>query len=304
MVTASIAIIVPTLNAAGEWDRFAPPLLASVKPDDVLVLDSSSTDGTVELAREAGFRVHTISRSEFNHGGTRQLALQLMPDAEILLFLTQDAILTNSNSIALLLEAFCDKDVVAAFGRQMPRNGATAIETHARLFNYSTRSNVRSLKDRAELGFKTIFFSNSFGAYRRSALEAVGGFPSDVIFGEDTITIAKLLLAGGKVAYVAEAKVLHSHPYTWRQEFRRYFDIGVLHVRESWLLREFGEARGEGGRFVRSELSYLWPQNAPLILSAVVRTALKLLGYKLGRKEGMLSLGWKRRLSMHREFWK
>ena len=302
-MTASIAIIVPTLNAAEEWGEFMPPLLASVKPDDVLILDSSSTDGTAELAHEAGFRVHTIPRSEFNHGGTRQLALLLMPDADILLFLTQDAILANSNSIALLLEAFRDKDVVAAFGRQMPRNGAAAIETHARLFNYSTHSNIRSLNDRTELGFKTIFFSNSFGAYRRTALEAVGGFPSDVIFGEDTITIAKLLLAGGKVAYVAEAEVLHSHAYTWRQEFRRYFDIGVLHTRESWLLREFGNASGEGGRFVRSELSYLWLKDARLIPSAVVRTALKLLGYKLGRKEGMLSLGWKRRLSMHRDFW-
>ena len=133
---------------------------------------------------------------------------------------------------------------------------------------------------------------------------AVGGFPQDVIFGEDTITAAKFLLAGWKIAYVAEAQVYHSHSYTWRQDFKRYFDIGVLHARENWLLKEFGSAGGEGSRFVRSELNYLWPRYWWLIPSALIRTALKLVGYRLGRIENKLSLGWKRKLSMHPNFWK
>ena len=133
---------------------------------------------------------------------------------------------------------------------------------------------------------------------------AVGGFPQDVIFGEDTITAAKLLLSGWKIAYVAEARVYHSHGYTWTQELNRYFDIGVLHARESWLIREFGATGGEGGRFVRSELNYLWPRYWWFIPSALVRTALKLVGYRLGRIERKLSIRWKRRLSMHHRFWR
>lgn len=165
------------------------------------------------------------------------------------------------------------------------------------------KSGVRTLVSRKELGIKTIFISNSFAAYRRTALIAVGGFPGDVIFGEDTITAAKLLLAGGKIAYVAEAQVFHSHNYTWAQDFRRYFDIGVLHRRESWLLQEFGSAGSEGGRFVQSELRYLWSRRWWLVPSALIRTALKFVGYRLGRNEERLSLGWKRRLSMHSSFW-
>ncbi len=153
------------------------------------------------------------------------------------------------------------------------------------------------------MGFKSIFISNSFAAYRREALFAVGGFPSDVIFGEDTIVAAKLLLAGWKIAYVADAQVYHSHAYTSTQDFKRYFDIGVLHSRESWLLQEFGGTGGEGSRFVRSEWNYLWPQYWWLIPSALIRTALKLVGYRLGRIESKLSLRIKRRLSMHRRFW-
>jgi rhamnosyltransferase len=297
-------VVVLTLNAAYDWPKFAPALLACEPDKKVLVIDSSSTDGTADLAHAAGFQVHTIARAEFNHGGTRQFAFELLPDADVLVYLTQDAVLAAPDAISILLKAFEDPSVAAAYGRQLPRPGAGAIEAHARLFNYPDRSSVRSLASREQMGFKSIFISNSFAAYRRDALTTVGGFPRDVIFGEDTITAAKLLLSGWKIAYVAEAQVYHSHRYTWTQDFQRYFDIGVLHARESWLLTEFGGTGGEGGRFVRSELRYLLSKQWWLIPSALIRTALKLAGYRLGRIEKMLSLSWKRRLSMYRQFWK
>jgi rhamnosyltransferase len=131
----------------------------------------------------------------------------------------------------------------------------------------------------------------------------VGGFPSNAIFGEDTITAANLLLAGYKVAYVAEACVYHSHAYKLRQECRRYFDIGVLYHHERWLLDAFGGATGEGKRFVISELRYLLRHAAWTIPSALVRTGLKYLGYWLGRMEDQLSVRSKRRMSMRDRFW-
>ena len=78
MSSLSIAVVVPTLNAAGDWAKFAPALLLNVRPDQVLILDSCSTDGTAELARQSGFRVHQIARSDFNHGGTRQVGAELL----------------------------------------------------------------------------------------------------------------------------------------------------------------------------------------------------------------------------------
>jgi rhamnosyltransferase len=162
---------------------------------------------------------------------------------------------------------------------------------------------VRDLTDREKLGIKTIFISNSFAAYRKSALMEVGGFPPHVIFGEDTVTAARLLLSGYKVAYVAEALAYHSHRYTWAQEFRRYFDIGVLHSREGWMLDRFGMTSGEGKRFVVSELKYLLDHDARQIPSAMVRTALKLLGYRLGKLESRLPRRLKRHLSGLQGFW-
>ena len=297
-------VIIPTLNALADWPQFAPALLACVVPEQVLIVDSSSADGTVELARAAGFRVHSIARADFNHGGTRQLAAELLPEADILVYMTQDAVLASPDAIGLLVAAFEDPQVACAYGRQLPRVGATPIEAHARLFNYPPVSSVRTLATREQLGIKTIFLSNSFAAYRRSALMEAGGFPRGTIFGEDTVLAARLLLAGWKVAYVAEAQVHHSHAYTWKQDFKRYFDIGALHSQEDWLLREFGQASGEGKRFVLSEMRYLWPRHFWLMPSALIRTALKLAGYRLGRAEKKLSIGFKRRVSMHASFWK
>jgi len=296
-------VIVPTLNAAGDWPQFAPALLACVRAEQVLIVDSESTDGTGELARAAGFQVLSTTRASFNHGGTRQMAAELLPNAEILVYLTQDAVIADPMAIERLVGAFADPAVAAAYGRQFARAGAGGIEAHARGFNYTATSDTRTLVSRERLGFKAIFISNSFAAYRRSALMEVGGFPSNVIFGEDTITAAQFLLAGYKVAYVAEAGVFHSHAYTWRQEFKRYFDIGVLHSRERWLVDTFGGASSEGKRFVISELRYLRKHDALAIPSALVRTGLKLLGYRLGKMEARLTPGVKRVLSMHPRFW-
>jgi len=131
----------------------------------------------------------------------------------------------------------------------------------------------------------------------------VGGFPTGTIFAEDQIVAARMLLQGMTLAYVAGAQVRHSHNYTILDEFRRYFDIGVFHSRESWMLKQFGYAGGEGARFVRSELSYLQREAPAQIPSALLRTVLKLVAYRLGALERALPVNVKKRLSMHPRFW-
>jgi len=304
----NIAIVVPVLDASREWAEFEAALIDNLKHlgvphENVLVIDSSSTDATAELVRASGFTLYTISRNDFNHGATRQLGLEIMKKAEFIVYLTQDALLAEPSSIKCLLQSFTDSSIGAVYGRQIPRIGAGAIETHARLFNYPDTSCIRNLESRTGSGLKSIFLSNSFSAYRRNALMSVGGFPENVIFGEDTIVAGRLHLLGWKTAYVAEAMVYHSHSYSISQEFRRYFDIGVLHSRESWLVEQFGVAAGEGRKFVLSEFNYLWHRSPMRIPSAIIRSGVKLLGYRLGRNEKKISLWLTRRLTMNKGYW-
>jgi rhamnosyltransferase len=300
-----VAVIIPTFNAARYWDALSAGIRAqSLASDEVIVIDSSSSDGTADLARRDGFTVIEIPSRDFNHGGTRQMGAELAEKADILIYLTQDAVLHGPDAFANLVRAFDDAGIGAAYGRQLPREKASAIEAHARHFSYSAMSVVRSWESRRTLGFKSIFFSNAFGAYRRSALMTVGGFSPDVIFGEDTLVVARMHRAGWKTAYVADAMVRHSHAYSVAEEFRRYFDIGVLHARESWLVEQFGSASGEGRRFVVSELKHLMKHGVHLVPSAVVRTFAKYLGYKIGRRESGIAPGLKYHLGLNRQYWR
>ena len=163
---------------------------------------------------------------------------------------------------------------------------------------------MRSLDDRHRLGFKTIFISNSFAAYRRGPLERVGCFPGKLLFGEDTYTVAKLLELGYCVAYASDARVYHSHNYTLWQECKRYFDIGAFHAREWAVLGRFGAPTGAGSRYVRAEIAYLLKERHPMrIPESLVRNGLKLTAYLLGRRAHRLPRRLARSLSLHPLWW-
>lgn len=228
-----VALIIPARNAGAHLDRLLPALTAqTLQPDTVLVVDSSSTDDTVSRFRQFGARVEVIAAQQFNHGGTRRWASEQV-DADALILLTQDAIPASPQTFAnLIQELEEDPRIGLAYGRQLPHPGAGILEAQSRHFNYSPQSRSKSLADAGELGIKTCFSSDSFSVYRRSALQAVGGFPEDVIGSEDAHVAARMLLNGYLVRYAASACVQHSHSYSLMQEFRRYFDIGVFYGRE------------------------------------------------------------------------
>lgn len=299
------ALVIPIHNpGAGFADLLASLARQTFRPEECYVMDTESSDGSSELATAAGFQVVPIARDSFDHGGTRQQAVD-MTEADALIFLTQDAVLAETDSLARLMGCLTDGSIGAAFGRQLPRIHAGPLESHARLFNYPPISRHISAADIASMGLRAAFFSDSFAVYRRKALAAVGGFPRRIISAEDMAVAAKLLLAGWHIAYCSEATVYHSHSYSITQEFSRYFDIGVMHAEEKALLGHFGAATGEGRRFVVAEQRYIWHAGCyGKAMVAILRNAVKLLGYHCGRSHRWLPHRLKRRCSMNPRYWR
>jgi rhamnosyltransferase len=98
-----------TFNAKKLWTPLRDGLVRQGIPaGQVLIVDSSSDDGTRDLAAAEGFEVVRIDHCDFNHGGTRQAALDYVPWASIVVYLTQDAVLATPDSIEKLLTAFED----------------------------------------------------------------------------------------------------------------------------------------------------------------------------------------------------
>ena len=301
---AKLSIIIPTYNA----ECYLPTLLEkirtqSIKEYELIIIDSSSKDKTVQIAKQFTENVIVIPQSKFDHGGTRTKAAQLAK-GEILVFFTQDALPYNEFTIENIIKVFKDEKVGAAYGRQISYEDTNLFGKYLREFNYGEVSYVRDKGDIPKYGIKTAFLSNSFAAYRRSALEDIGWFKDGLILGEDMYAGAKMILAGYSIAYVAEAKVYHSHSYTVIQEFKRYFDIGVFHKCESWILESFGKAEGEGIKYIKSELKYLLKNRAFYLLPEwFIRNIIKYVGYKLGQNYNKLPMWMIRRFSMHRNWW-
>lgn len=299
------ALLIPTLNGGALWRECVAAIRAqTLRPARIIVADSSSTDDTVEVARAAGFEVVVIDRATFDHGGTRQMLAGMASPLPVLVYLTQDAVLDGPDSLERIVHHLtASPDISAVCGRQLPHRDASPVAAHARLRNYPAASRIVRQGETRGLGLKAVYMSNSFAAYRRTALEAVGGFPSATIFGEDMLTAARMVLGGWAVAYAGDAAVRHSHDYTTAQDFRRAFDIGVMHSRDAWLLTAFGKAEGEGLAFVRSEVRYLASARPALIPVALLHSAAKFSGYKLGRMYRRLPPTIVPRLSMHRRWW-
>ena len=277
-------LIIPTLNAGEQFRTLLTQLAEQTLPTRKLIVDSESTDGTAQLAKSFGLEVLSIPRKTFNHGATRQLALEKILPLDVIIFLTQDVLLHDGESLARLVEVFSDDSTVGmSYGRQLPHADATNEAAILRAFNYPAESQLRSFDDRKLYGLKTAFASNSFAAYRVAALQRVGGFPSKVPLCEDMYVAAKMLLDGWKIFYAAAAQVYHSHNYTAAQEFRRYVQIGKFHAQESWIRETFGSAEGAGKKFVLMKLSMLAKKNPLDCVGAIFRDAAKFLGYRIGR---------------------
>jgi len=295
-------VIIPTLNAQDSIGKLLEYLIA--QEVDILVLDSSSTDSTIDIIKSYNVDYLVIPKEEFDHGGTRTLGAKQCYEADFLIYLTQDALPYNEESIHNILQPFEDATVGAVYGRQIAYPNETLFGEHLRLFNYKPTSYLRSYEDKEQYGIKTAFLSNSFTAYRLKALQEIGYFKDRLILGEDMYAGAKMLQNGYKIAYNCDAKVYHSHGYSIKQEFKRYFDIGVFHRNEEWILDDFGKAEGEGIAFVKSELNYLAKKRKIyLIPIAIIRTGAKYLAYKLGYYHNYLPKYWIKKMSMHKRWW-
>lgn len=300
-----MTVIIPTRNGAKSIRGLLSTLEEqSVKPSQILILESSSEDDTVEICKTFDTEIIQISARSFDHGGTRNLAAS-KATGDILVYLTQDALLKDSKCIENLIRSLLDNPhIAAAYGRQVPREDANPVERFARSFNYPSEGMVKGMDDLPSLGIKTFFFSNACSAIKKSAFEAVGGFPERTIMNEDMFLAAKFIQNGFKIAYQADAVVYHSHNYSLAAWFRRYFDIGVFFSMNHWIT-DMARSEREGIKYLKELLSFLRANRQwSWIPYAITETCFRFLGYRIGLMEEFLPLWFKKRVSNNKSFWK
>ncbi|HHY80981.1 MAG TPA: glycosyltransferase [Thermoanaerobacter sp.] len=297
-----ISVIIPTLNCEKTIGKLLKRLkYQTQKADEIIVVDSESNDKTVEIAEKEGAKVLRIRRKEFDHGKTRNLAVE-NAKGDIIVFLSQDALPYDKYLIQNIIKPLETGDIIAAYGRQIVDEKAKPTEFFARNFNYPKIEIIKSKEDIGKLGIKTFFFSNVCSAIKKEGFEQVGGFPSKIIMNEDMFIAAKFILSGYKIAYVPDAKVIHYHNYTIWEQFKRNFDIGVFFADNNWILR-YARAEDEGFKYFKEQLRFLWKEKKEWILYGILENIFRYAGYRLGLNHKYIPLSIKLFLSMNENYW-
>ncbi len=302
--TLTVDVLIPVFRPGKQLGQLLERLYAQSCPIRKIILMNTEKKYFPEglEQRYKNLEIHHLTKEEFDHGGTRDAGIR-MSEADIVVCMTQDALPENTSLLSVLLEAFADPKVGAAYARQLPKKDCSEVERYTRRFNYPEESRVKSEEDISELGIKTFFCSNVCAAWRRDTYLRLGGFEKKTIFNEDMIYAGRLIQKGGKIAYCADAKVIHSHNYSAVQQFRRYFDLAVSQMMHPEV---FGGVRSEseGMRLVMKSIRHCMKIGRPwLIFTVITQNAGKLLGYRLGRQYQKLPQKMILLCTMNRSFW-
>lgn len=301
-----IDAIIPVYHPGKEFRELIEKLSSQSYPlRKIILMNTGEAPWRSEIEREFPLcEVHLLRKEEFDHGGTRHLGTTFS-DADYLLFLTQDAMPEDEKLVEKLVESFSwDSKIKAAYGRQLPNASCREIEKYTRSFNYPEKSRIKSQEDLQKLGIKTFFCSNVCAMYEKKTYDSVGGFIRRTIFNEDMIYAGGLIKSGYKIAYVAEARVIHSHNYNAIEQFHRNFDLAVSQTDNPQIFEGIRSEK-EGVRLVFNTAKYLIRVKKPWLLFPLVTTSAgKILGYKFGQNYRRLSDDFILKCTMNPSYWR
>lgn len=304
-----VNVVIPTYKPDKKFLMLLERLeVQTVKPERIIVMNTEQkyfdrlTYGTRFQDKHKNVEVFHISKREFDHGRTRHLGMK-RADGEYVLFMTQDAVPADDKLIEHLLMSFADKDVAVAYARQLPDKDCGVIESYTREFNYPPQGMVKSAADMERLGIKTFFCSNVCAMYKKSAYEELGGFVRHTIFNEDMIFAAEAVKAGYKIAYAAQAQVIHSHNYTNMEQLKRNFDLGVSQADHPEIFEGISSGQ-EGKKLVKQTAKYLRKSgNSKYLFRLFMQSGCKYLGYLLGKNYKKLPKKLVQGLTTNKTFW-
>jgi len=294
------SIIILTKNGEGSISKCLNGVTKQSYDDgfEVIIIDSGSTDRTLEIIKRYPVKLYRISPDEFGHGKTRNIGASLAT-GDILVYLSQDAEPVNGRWLHYLTQPILkDFNIGAVYSRQIPTQQANPINKFRLKWLYRDRYIVKQISADSQFLRERFSFSNVSAAIRKQIWESFP-FRDEVLFAEDVDFARRILINGYKVVYEPKSVVYHIHNHSIIEIFRRYFDVAVTYKR-SGILRQMKGIEGEGKRYVLEELRFLIHNRYLLwIPYSLIHNFAKYFGFKLGCFERLIPMVLKKRVSKY-----
>lgn len=278
----NIEIICPLYNA----EKYIENLDKSFKKQKnveihkISYILTESTDSTKRILDKLNANYTIISKKEFSHSLSRE-KVAMQSKADILVFVTQDVEIIRDDWLYNLTKDIVNGKVDACYSRQLCNN--SSIEKYTRESNYPSESKIVSKEDIEKLGLKTFFFSDASSAIKRETFVKLNGYDNkNFPTNEDMYIAYKLITNEYKIKYCADSEVVHSHDFTLKQQYRRYYDTGKFFKENSYLNKyKVNQAGGSMAKYVFKRA--IQDKNWRVLVKYIPNMVARFLGMEVGK---------------------
>ena len=299
----TLSIICPLYKGEKYVDKLNESILRqeNVEIEEVIyIVTNVSGDNTIDKLKELKANYKVVEPKDFSHSLTREKAAY-EAKGEIIVFITQDIIIEDNDWLYNLTKdiesGMCD----AAFSKQICTN--KTIERYTRMKNYPDSDRIASKEKIEELGIMSYFYSDASSAIKRETYVKLRGYDNkDLLTNEDMYIAYKLINNGYKIKYCSDSKVIHSHKYSYKSLFKRYFDQGVFLKQHSYIA-DSGANSGAISllKFVLSQS--IKEKNFKAVFDIVPNFGVRFVANKLGKRYEKLSMNRILKYTSNKNYW-
>lgn len=283
-----ISIICPIYNGSRYIERLHESLVnqKEINSFEIRYILTESSDNSKEILDKLSAKYTVVTKDEFSHSLTREKEAY-KANGDIIVFITQDIIINDTRWLYKLTKDIKNGICDAAFSRQICENNT--IERYTRMKNYPEKSRIVSKEDLKTLGIMTYFYSDAAASIKKDTFVKLNGYDGKVLLtNEDMYISYKLINNGYKIKYCADAEVIHSHKYTYKALFKRYFDQGVFLKQHEYIANSGANSSAiELVKFVA--INSLKEKNFRAFFDIIPNFAVRFIANKLGHRYNKLS---------------
>lgn len=277
-----VEIICPLYNAEAYIEKLDKSLKKqkNVKISKISYILTKSDDATQFLLDKISANYEVIEKEEFSHSLSRE-KVAMKSNADILVFITQDIDIQVDDWLEKLVEPIINNECVASFSRQLTKYDN--IEKYTREKNYPDKSYIVSKEDVDSMGLRAFFFSDASSAIKTEIFKKLNGYDGKKLpTNEDQYIAYKIITNGYKIKYCADSVVYHSHQFTLKQLYKRYYDTGLFFSQENYL-DEYGTNKTGGGLAKYVFKRAIQERNFKVLVRFLPDMSARFIGMKVGK---------------------